>query len=843
MKKNLTAILLFFCSIAFAQNTVYQNNFDVYTSQEDMVEQGDFILQELQDLADEQEVTLVIGEEDGNKFISFDTPGATTSKNTNIRSTEEINFKAGVTYTLTAKARGPFARGLRIINTTTNGPAFSEANYNARNDETLRAEWYEHSLEFTPEADFIGIVAMFRGWNSTLDIDDILLVDNQEAVEEEEEVEEETPVEEPVFYLYQNDFAAYSENESLIDGDFKLDVFQLPELERTLETVIDQQDDNQFLQLQIIDAAASANTLVSVMQDIQVKAGIEYTLNIKTRGAFRRDIRILEKDNGVMFESDEYNATNDATLTTTWYQHTLVFTPETDFTAQVSVLRLYYGSLDIDDIMLSTTSEDALNQETPLDPDALYHNNFASYTVDQDLNADNLFSFVAIDNEDGERTLTAIDNNGNKVLKFDTPNTTIKSNTNIIVDQEIQLVQGRKYMYSAITKGKFDRDLKVFDTETNEAIISSENYNAGNDDIVGAEWHEQMVEFTAEADLTVQLVITRKWNGLLEVDDIKLVEVPLEEETEIDTEAIYHNNFAGYDEETLITSDFDFVKVEQEDTERTIVSEIQDNNNFLRFDTPSATGDATTYIYTVMDFEFKAGTTYTLSARTRGQYMRGLKVLNSTGNTIVFENRGHNAGTAEVASNEWYTDMLVFTPETDFTGKLAVNRDTNGILDIDDLLLSSFIEEEEETPVDEEEEEETPVDEEEEEETPVDEEEEEETPVDEEEEEETPVDEEEEEETPVDGEVTAIDPAQNSLVSVYPSPTTSSVTVDTGNEQIVSIVIANSTGKIVQKLSTNLNSQGSTLSFKLNNALNNGVYIIKINCVNNQFTKRVVLNR
>ncbi|MBB6460149.1 T9SS type A sorting domain-containing protein [Flammeovirga kamogawensis] len=831
MKKLLTAFLLSFCSIAFAQNTVFQNNFDAYTAQENMIDQGEFILQELQDLADEQDVTLVIGEEDGNKYISFDTPGATTSKNTNIRSTEEITFKAGVTYTLTAKARGPFSRGLRIIDTTTNGPAFSEANYNARNDETLRAEWYEHSLEFTPDADFIGIVAMFRGWNSMLDIDDILLVDNQEATEEEEEEEEEeNPVEEPVFYIYQNDFTSYSENESLIDGDFKLDVFQLPELTRTLSTVVDQQDDNQFLQLQIVDAAASANTLVSVSQDIQVKAGIEYTLQIKTRGPFRRDIRILEKNNGVMFQSAEYNATNDATLSNEWYQHTLVFTPETDFTAQVSVLRLYYGTLDIDDIMLSTTSEDALNQETPLDPNALYHNNFASYTADEDLNVENSFSLVAIDNVDGERTLTAIDNNGNKVLKFDTPNATIKSNTNIFVDEEIQLEAGKKYRYTAITKGKFDRDLKVFDTEANEAIISSVNYNAGNDDIVGAEWHEQMVEFTAEENITVQLVITRKWNGVLEVDDIKLVEIPLEEESEIDTDADYHNNFSEYNEETLVTSDFDFVKVEQEDAERTITSEVQDNNNFLRFDTPNVTGDAATYIYTVMDFEFKAGTEYTLSARTRGQYMRGLKVLNSTDNSVAFENRGHNAGTAEVAANEWYTDVLVFTPETDFTGKLAVNRDTNGVLDIDDLLLSSKMMEEEE-------EEETPV-EEEEEETPV--EEEEETPV-EEEEEETPV--EEEEETPIDGDVTAIDPVANSSISLYPSPTTSLVTIDTGNEQIVSIVIANSAGQVVQTITTNLNSQGSSLSFKLNKTLNNGVYIIKINCLNNQFTKRVVLNR
>ncbi|WP_281614843.1 T9SS type A sorting domain-containing protein [Flammeovirga sp. SubArs3] len=826
MKTNLILLLLLFNAFCFGQNTVYENDFSGYTVGDNLVDAGEFLLQEMQDPTDVQDVTLVIGEEESNNHLVYDTPGAAVSRNTNIRITQEITFKAGVEYTLTARSKGPFARGLRVINVATDGPAHAETNYTAGNNDELKVLWHNHSLVFTPAEDFVGLIAMFRGWNGELMVDDILLKDNLPLEEEEEE----PGPEDEVFYVYTNEFQTYSDGENLLASDFMLDVFQLPELTRTL--TVNEEAGDKYATLEIDGATASANTLISVSQDIQLKSGIEYTLKADTRGPFTRDIRILEKGGGVMFTSDAYNAKNDAETRDAWYSHTLTFTPDRDFTGQISVLRSYFGTLDINNITLSTLSAEALNQETPIDPDALYQNNFADYTNNQDLVGDvEDFSFVAFKNLEGERTMKVINDQGNNIARYETPGATVDANTNIQVAQQLEVLAGKKYTYSALTKGKFERDIKIINVATGMAAYSSTPYNAMNDDALAAVWQELSVTFIPDADMEILLVINRKWNGTLDIDDIKLVEIPLEEETELDDTADYHNNFANYDEETTVDTDFNFVKVQQEDAVRTLEIGTQDNNSFLRFDTPDVTGDAETLIYTTADFDFVAGTTYTLTVRNRGAYMKNLAVLMSDDLSIAYENRGHNAGASDDALQVWYDDTLTFTPTEDFTGKLAIGRETNGILEIDDLKLVSVVndDDEDDTPVEEEEEDED--------ETPVDEEE-------EEDEDETPNDDEEtpEEEENPDGDVTSLEDLA-SEISIYPLPTTSKINLKLESSNPISIIVSNANGTVVQRIDSLQISNNGVGTLNLENTLNNGVYFMKITDGDKQVVKRIILMR
>ncbi|OHX64719.1 T9SS type A sorting domain-containing protein [Flammeovirga pacifica] len=529
MKKILTTLLFCVFGLAVtAQNTVYENTFDSYDVATDIVTQGDYYLDAYQ-LTDEPR-TLVIAEEDGNKFMSYDIPAADPNKgyNTMIKGSNEFALKAGVTYTFTAKTRGAFVRGLRVINPATNAAVAAEALYNATNDAEKAAEWYEHSLTITPNEDMMGYVGILRNWNGKLDIDDLLIVDDQ--------AEEETPDPMLPYVHYANDFSTYAHQEDVNEGDFNFEGFQQPELARSL--TVQHDNDEEYLQLSIESTNAGANTIVRILKEFQFKAGVDYSVSMDTRGSFKRSIRVINNESGTAdFVSEVYNATNDATLSSEWYNLQIEFTPTEDFTATIAVLREWNSNLDFDNIEVRSSEElptEEEEEETPPTEESgydVYFNDFTEYTENQDV--DNVdFMKKVFQQEDLARTLTVQKEGENQFLKLTIEATSTSANTLVSVNQEFSLKAGVEYILRGKTRGKFSRSVRIVNVEDEEPLFSSEDYNARNDDALGAEWYQHEVVFTPEADATVYISVLRTWNGDLDIDDLQLRStVDQEEET------------------------------------------------------------------------------------------------------------------------------------------------------------------------------------------------------------------------------------------------------------------------------------------------------------------------
>ncbi|ANQ51396.1 T9SS type A sorting domain-containing protein [Flammeovirga sp. MY04] len=534
MKKILTTLLLLlsFSFVLTAQNTVYENTFDGYTTGDDIVTQGDYFLDIYQN--PDQPRTLVIEEEDGNKYMSYDTPNVdpNSASSAMVKGSNAFAVKAGVTYNFTAKTRGPFKRGLRVINTVTNSAIAIDTDYNAENNPDLIVLWHEHSLSFTPDSDMNVIVGVLRHWNSKLDIDDL-------------KVEDDLPTEGPApatpYEMYKNDFSTYTEGEDQNEKDFGFDAYQETDLPRSL--TITHENDEEFLRYNNDATNASANTMIRLNEEFLFKAGVDYVVSVDTRGKFKRSLKVIDVAEGTAsYSSEVYNAMNDDALAADWYNLKVSFTPDADFTGRLGILREWNGLLDLDNIMIMSSEENTEEEETPeepTDPETgydVYFNDFQAYSENQDLE-DTDFVISTFDGQqpDLERTLTVIKEGEDQALRLTIEATNQSANTLVSVSQEFTLKGGVEYILKGKTRGKFTRSLRLVDVATGEPAFNAGEYNAMNDDALAAVWHQHEGTFTPAADVTVTISVLRNWNGNLDIDDIQLrstvdEETPGEEE-------------------------------------------------------------------------------------------------------------------------------------------------------------------------------------------------------------------------------------------------------------------------------------------------------------------------
>ncbi|MBD0401982.1 PKD domain-containing protein [Flammeovirga sp. EKP202] len=159
--------------------------------------------------------------------------------------------------------------------------------------------------------------------------------------------------------VYTNNFSEYDVNAALLEEErtdarkFHYVAFQQPDLPRTL-TVLEEEG-NQYMQYGDGGASASANGQIRTNTVIEFKAGKKYILSVRTRGVAIHFPLIMDvESNAPRAKGDQYK---DGT-TSDWYTHTLTFEAAEDFNATIAMARNWYGTLDIDDIVLLTEHVD-----------------------------------------------------------------------------------------------------------------------------------------------------------------------------------------------------------------------------------------------------------------------------------------------------------------------------------------------------------------------------------------------------------------------------------------------------------------------------------------------------
>ncbi|ANQ50936.1 hypothetical protein KMW28_18720 [Flammeovirga yaeyamensis] len=348
MKTTLT--LLFttvFYLVSFGQDVIYQNTFDAKQEGENLLLNNEYKVEAYSNATVKRTISVV--KEHGNKFLRFDIPGmdSKTEYNSLIRDMKKIHFHRGATYTITLKTRGPFERGLRLIDIKTMKAVVKGASFNAANDKDYSLEWHEHTLEYSPTDNFVGQIAILRNWNGVLDVDDIKVSTVSRIKNRYAQLPHE---------VYKCDFSVMTS--SNVGEHFKFKAFQQEGLARSLS--VNNQYGNSFLQLSIEETRQSANTIVFLKNEFQFKKGESYTISVKTRGKFKRQIKLLDvgNDESIISSNDAEASKNIAE--SDWFTHRISISPKYDFTGKIGILRLWYGDLDIDEIVIRSTDENNL---------------------------------------------------------------------------------------------------------------------------------------------------------------------------------------------------------------------------------------------------------------------------------------------------------------------------------------------------------------------------------------------------------------------------------------------------------------------------------------------------
>ncbi|OHX67684.1 hypothetical protein [Flammeovirga pacifica] len=325
-----------------AQDIIYENNFEEYKQGDDLLRMEKIKIKSFKN--EEALRTVTINKEYGTNYLTFDIPNADTSKpyNTLITCANEISFARGKVYTITLRTRGTFERGIRIINKSSNRAIAKGGNYNVSNSKVLAEKWHEHTLEYTPFEDFIGFVGVLRSWNGALDIDDIKVTSTENR---RRATGQDLP-----YVIYQTDFNNI--NQDKVNTLFKVVPFQQNQLKR--ELLLNEQYGNNYLTLEMEDTKESANTMVFLNTIFSFKEGESYTVTVKTRGKFKRLIKLIDiEDKNAVIASKDSDASK--LNSKEWFNHYLFFTAKKDFEGQIGVIRLWNNNLDIDDIVIKGT--------------------------------------------------------------------------------------------------------------------------------------------------------------------------------------------------------------------------------------------------------------------------------------------------------------------------------------------------------------------------------------------------------------------------------------------------------------------------------------------------------
>ncbi|KXX70829.1 PKD domain-containing protein [Flammeovirga sp. SJP92] len=164
--------------------------------------------------------------------------------------------------------------------------------------------------------------------------------------------------------VYKNDFSEYDVNTALLEEErtdarkFHYIAFQQEDLPRTL-TVLEESG-NKYMQYGDSEATASANGQFRTNTVIAFKAGTKYTLTVRTRGLAIHFPLIMDvESNSPRAKGESFK---EGTLTD-WHTHILSFEAEEDFNATIAMARNWYGTLDVDDIVLMAEGEETSGVE------------------------------------------------------------------------------------------------------------------------------------------------------------------------------------------------------------------------------------------------------------------------------------------------------------------------------------------------------------------------------------------------------------------------------------------------------------------------------------------------
>ncbi|NLR93399.1 PKD domain-containing protein [Flammeovirga agarivorans] len=178
-----------------------------------------------------------------------------------------------------------------------------------------------------------------------------------------------------------------------------------------------------------------------------------------------------------------------------------------------------------------TSSSEETIVVTALTFSDVYANDFEEFDeaeslLDDARAEDRKFHYIAFQQAELARTLTTVVEGENKFMRYGDSETTASANGQIRTNTVISFVAGKKYQLTMRTRGLAIHFPLIMDTETNSPRFRGDQINIGN----ATDWYTHTLEFETTEDFDATIAIGRNWYGILDIDDISLVEV--EEEVE-----------------------------------------------------------------------------------------------------------------------------------------------------------------------------------------------------------------------------------------------------------------------------------------------------------------------
>ncbi|MBB6461992.1 PKD domain-containing protein [Flammeovirga kamogawensis] len=165
--------------------------------------------------------------------------------------------------------------------------------------------------------------------------------------------------------------------------------------------------------------------------------------------------------------------------------------------------------------------------------ESVYENDFTEFSVSEtllndDRDNDRKFHYIAFQQVDLVRTLTATEEGGNTYLKYEDSNTNASANGQIRTNTVIAFEAGNRYELTFKSRGVGIHFPLIMDTETNTPRERGDQYKDGNN----TDWHTHTLTFDVTEAYTATIAIARNWYGTLDIDDISLsIVTEVEEET------------------------------------------------------------------------------------------------------------------------------------------------------------------------------------------------------------------------------------------------------------------------------------------------------------------------